>query len=186
MGQPARKRATYDELLALPEHVVGEILHGTLQVMPRPALPHARAATSVSEALGPPFNRGRGGPGGWIILFEPELHLGDDVLVPDVAGWRRERVPNVPTTAAVSVAPDWICEVVSPSTEAVDRSIKVPIYARERVPHVWLVDPLVKTLEVLRLDGPTYRLLVTLTGDADVRAEPFDAVPFPLGWLWET
>lgn len=185
MADAARREATYEDLLALPEHVVGEIIHGALVVQPRPAAPHARASTRLGGELGHPFDRGKGGPGGWVILDEPELHLHGHVLVPDLAGWRRERMPRVPTDAAFELAPDWACEVLSPSTEAIDRADKVPIYASERVAHVWLVDPIAQTLEVLRLDGPTYRLAGTWRGDARVRAEPFDAIELELAALWE-
>ncbi|MDB4946869.1 MAG: hypothetical protein JWP97_6403 [Labilithrix sp.] len=176
--------ATYAELEALPANVVGEILHGVLHVNPRPAIRHARAASALGEELGPPFNRGRGGPGGWVILDEPELHLATDVLVPDLAGWRRERMPELPDAAFFDVSPDWACEVLSPSTSAADRGIKLPIYAREGVSHVWLVDPAAKTLEVLRLDGSTYRLVATAFEGARVRAEPFDAIEVDLAALW--
>jgi Uma2 family endonuclease len=179
-----RKSATYADLEALPHNLVGEILHGVLHASPRPASPHAAAASALGEELGPPFKRGRGGPGGWVILDEPELHLQGDVLVPDLAGWRRERMPEMPHTAAFALAPDWVCEVQSPSTAAIDRSDKVPIHARERVGHVWLVDPLVKTLEVLRLDGDGYRIVATWHDDAKVRAEPFGAIELELAVLW--
>jgi Uma2 family endonuclease len=184
VAKPAPGRATYADLERLPPNKVGEILHGVLYASPRPASPHALATSAIGEELGPPFKRGRGGPGGWVILFEPELHLGEDVLVPDLGGWRRERMPEVPHAPAFELAPDWVCEVQSPSTAAIDRGEKVPIYARERVAHVWLVDPLVKTLEVLRLDGPSYRLVATWHGDAKVRAEPFDAIELELAVLW--
>jgi Uma2 family endonuclease len=177
-------RATYADLAALPPHVVGEIIAGILYANPRPAIPHAAAATVLGEELGPPFHRGRGGPGGWVFLYEPELHFGDDVLVPDVAGWRRERMQELPRSAFITVAPDWLCEVLSPSTEALDRGEKLPVYARERVTHVWLVDPLVKTLEIFRLDGATYRLLATYCDDTLVRGEPFDAIELELSALW--
>jgi Uma2 family endonuclease len=131
--------------------------------------------------IGTAFHRGRGGPGGWWILSEPELHLAANVLVPDLAGWRRERMPEQPTTAFYGLAPDWACEVLSPSTVRVDRVLKLNIYGRERVPHVWLVDPIARTLEVFRLDGDGYRLLVVHGGDAPVRAEPFDAIELDLG-----
>lgn len=176
--------ATHADLEALPANVVGEILGGVLHAHPRPAIPHAQAATALGEELGPPFRRGRGGPGGWILLDEPELHLGADVLVPDLAGWRRARMPERPDTPFVTLAADWLCEVVSPSTEAIDRGDKVPIYAREGVAHVWLVDPLVQTLEVFRLDGETYRLIGTWRDDATVRAEPFEAIELELAALW--
>lgn len=185
-GMAARttKPATYEDLERLPTTVVGEILGGILYANPRPAIPHARASTSLNEELGPPFNRGRGGPGGWILLYEPELHLGEDVLVPDHAGWRRSRMQEVPDAAFIALAPDWVCEILSPSTEAIDRGEKIPIYARQGVAHVWLIDPVIKTLEVLRLDGASYRLVGTWRDDATVRAEPFDAVAIDLAALW--
>jgi Uma2 family endonuclease len=184
MAEAARRRATYEDLLAAPSHKVAEILDGELRLNPRPALPHAAAASALGEELGPPFKRGRGGPGGWILLFEPELHLGPDVLVPDLAGWRRERLPVLPAEPFLAVAPDWICEVLSPSTASIDRADKLPIYARERVGHVWLVDPLARTLEVLRLEQSRWVLLAVHKDEALVRAEPFDAIEIPLANLW--
>ena len=182
--EPAKRRATYQDLCALPEHVIGEILDGQLEVQPRPASLHARASSVLGGKLGPPFDQGDGGPGGWIILFEPELHLGQDVLVPDLAGWRRQRMPELPDQAWFVLGPDWACEVLSPATALRDRRRKLPIYAREQVGHVWLVDPQLQSLEIFRLDGPSYRLVDTLGGDERVRAEPFDAVEFDLGALW--
>jgi Uma2 family endonuclease len=184
MAAKSRAPATYAALERLPSNVVGEILGGVLHAHPRPAARHARAASTLGEELGPPFNRGRGGPGGWIILDEPELHLGADVLVPDLAGWRRERMPELPDVAAFELAPDWVCEVLSESTSAIDRGEKLPIYAREKVADVWFVDPIAKTLEDLRLDGDTYRILATHHDDARVRAEPFDAIELELAALW--
>ena len=182
MARPSRP-ATYADIEALPPNVVGEILGGILHVHPRPALPHAVAATGLSGELSPPFQRGRGGPGGWIILHEPELHLIEDVVVPDLAGWRRERAPDL-TKACSTVAPDWVCEVLSESTEAVDRAKKMPIFARDAVAHVWLVDPIVQTVEVFRLDGESYRLVGTHCGDAKARIEPFDAIEIEIAALW--
>lgn len=182
MSRPSRP-ATYADIEALPANVVGEILGGILHVHPRPALPHAVAASALNGELGPPFQRGRGGPGGWIILHEPELHLVEDVVVPDLAGWRRERAPDL-TKAHSTVAPDWVCEVLSDSTEAVDRAKKMPIFARDAVAHVWLVDPIVQTVEVFRLDGESYRLVTTQCGDAKARIEPFDAIEIELAALW--
>jgi Uma2 family endonuclease len=178
--------ATYADLERLPPHKVGEILGGVLIVSPRPAFPHAAAASALGEELGPPFKRGRGGPGGWILLDEPELHLGagPDVVVPDLAGWRRERMPEMPNAPFATLAPDWICEVLSPSTEAVDRGDKLPIYAREGVRHAWLVDPILRTLEVLRLDAGGWRIVGTSRDHARIRAEPFDAVELDLAVLW--
>jgi Uma2 family endonuclease len=185
--KPIRTRApvTYADLEALPAHVVGEILHGELVVSPRPAPKHARACSRLSMRLGPPFDLGDGGPGGWGILFEPELHLGADVVVPDLAGWRRERLPSLPEIAWFELAPDWVCEVLSPSTARHDRAQKLAIYARERVAHAWLVDPLARTLEVLRLVGEAGWLIAGVHGgDAVVRAEPFAAIELDLLSLW--
>ncbi len=181
----ARRRATYEDILALPEHVTGHILFGVLHAFPRPAPRHALAASVLGGELGPPFHRGRGGPGGWIILFGPELHLGEHVVVPDLAGWRRERMPELPVDKAfLSIAPDWACEVLSPSTSAVDRGDKRRVYALEGVAHVWLVDPEARTLEVLALDGPSYRIHSVFSGEAPVRAEPFHAIELDLAALW--
>ncbi len=182
---PTRRPATYEDLLALPEHVVGEIVAGELHVSPRPASRHARASSRLGERIGGPFDSGRGGPGGWIILDEPELHLGRDVLVPDLAGWRRERMPEMPDAAAFTLPPDWACEILSPSTSRLDRAAKRPVYAREGILHLWLIDPIAQTLEVFRLDGEGYRLVSTYAGDAVIEAEPFAAVPLELGALWE-
>ena len=184
LGSMTKRPATYADLEALPAHQVGEIIGGVLYASPRPALKHARAASTLGTDLGGPFDRGRGGPGGWLILDEPELHFADDVLVPDLAGWTRERMPEMPDAPFMTLAPDWLSEVLSPSTAGFDRAEKLPIYARERVTHVWLVDPLLQTVEVLRLDGASYRLVTTWRGDMSVRAEPFDAIELELGALW--
>jgi len=141
MNDPARQLACYEDLLDLPEHLVGEIIHGVLHSHPRPALRHARAASSLGMELGPPFQRGRGGPGGWWILDEPELHLGAHVVVPDLAGWQRSRVPQLPDAAYIELPPDWICEVLSPATAKLDRTQKLPIYAQFGVQWAWLIDP---------------------------------------------
>ena len=179
-----RPGATYADIEALPPNMVGQLIGGVLHAHPRPASPHAAAASAIGEEHGPPFKRGRGGPGGWIILDEPELHFGDDVLVPDLAGWRRERMPEMPHAPFFTLAPDWVTEVLSPSTAALDRADKAPIYANERASHLWLVDPLARTLEILRLDGATYRVVAVHKDDAKVRAEPFDAIELDLAILW--
>jgi Uma2 family endonuclease len=186
VGSQAPKRATYDDVLRAPPHVVAEVIDGELHTHPRPATPHAQAASVLGEELGPPFKRGKGGPGGWIILYEPELHLGyaPDIVVPDLAGWRRDTLPELPEAPFLTVRPDWACEVLSPATRRIDRTRKVPLYAREGVHHLWLVDPDARTLEVLRLDGETYRAITTFAGEAPVRAEPFDAIALDLGALW--
>lgn len=185
MSQAALKYATYDDLLDLPNDVIGEILNGTLHIQPRPAPKHALAYSVLGFLIGGPFHSGISGPGGWWILDEPELHLGAQILVPDLAGWRRERMPAIPDTAWFELVPDWVCEILSPSTLAKDRAIKMPIYAREGVEYVWLVDPQARTLEVYHLqDGGRWLLLATLQDDAPVSQPPFDAVTFPLNALW--
>jgi Uma2 family endonuclease len=181
---PPAKRATYDDLLQVPDHKVAEIIDGELHVSPRPASRPALAKSHLGFELVAGFVRGRGGPGGWWILFEPELHFAEDVLVPDLAGWRRERLPELPDTAAFTLAPDWVCEVVSPSTEALDRARKMSVYAREGVAHLWLVNPLARTLEVYGLSESRWLQLATHEGAARLRPEPFDAVELNLGGLW--
>jgi len=184
MASTVKRAATYDDLLQVPAHRVAEIVGGDLHVSPRPASRHALAASLLGSDLIGPFHRGRGGPGGWWILFEPELHLGGDVLVPDLAGWRRGRMPEFPDAAAFTLVPDWVCEVVSPSTERLDRAGKMPAYARDAIPHLWLLNPLTRTLEVYRLAEGRWLLLATHEGAARVRAEPFDAVELDLAPLW--
>jgi Uma2 family endonuclease len=186
MGEAAFKRAQYADLLGLPPNQVGEIIDGVLYAQPRPAMRHALATSVLGAELGPAFGRGRGGPGGWVILDEPELHLGSepDILVPDLAGWRRERMPELPDAAFLTLPPDWVCEVLSASTHKLDRSKKLPVYQRERVAHVWLIDPVARTLEIFRLDGDSYRWIVTHADDETCRAEPFDAIELELGALW--
>jgi Uma2 family endonuclease len=183
-GDPARRQATYEDVLRAPEHLIAEILNGELITSPRSAGPHAEVSSVLGMDVGTPFHRGRGGPGGWIILDEPELHLGRDILVPDIAGWLRSRLPAVPQAPFLELAPDWACEVISPGSERIDRERKLPIYARERVTHVWLVNPLERMVEVFRLDGDGYRLVVTRGGDDRVRLEPFAAVELELAALW--
>lgn len=185
MARPARTLATYEDILEAPDNVVAELIAGALQLSPRPRSAHLAAASALGEELGPPFKRGRGGPGGWIILDEPELHLGGDVL-PDLAGWRRERMPRLKgDLVGQTIPPDWIAEVLSPTTEKADRSLKLPIYARENVGWVWLVAPQLRTLEVYRL-GPDKRWVMNgvFGDDARVRAEPFDAIELDLSVLW--
>jgi Uma2 family endonuclease len=184
MVDPATKRATYEDVLNAPEHKVAEIVDGVLHLSPRPAVPHAEATSAIGDELKGPFQRGRGGPGGWLIVDEPELHLGADILVPDLAGWRRERLPKLPNAPYITLAPDWICEALSPSTSRLDRAEKLPVYARERVRHAWIVDPIARTLEGLRLEGERWVILATHAGDARIRAEPFDAIELELGLLW--
>jgi Uma2 family endonuclease len=184
MSKALKKDATYADLCAVPDNFVAEILGGELYASPRPASPHGHAAGALGAKLGGPFQFGENGPGGWWFHPEPELHFGSDVVVPDIAGWRRERMPTVPDVAFFTLAPDWLCEVLSPSTETIDRRKKLPIYARAGVAHVWLVDPLEHTLEVLRLEFERWSSIATHEADAKVRAEPFDAIELALRALW--
>ncbi len=186
---PAKPLATYAELEALPEHVVGEILAGELVVSPRPAVRHANAASTLGAFLNLAFHVGVGGPGGWWILHEPELSLGVDrrfpAVVPDLAGWRRETTPAMPDVVRIPLVPQWVCEVLSPGTQRHDRVLKVPFYARAGVRHCWLVDALAQTLEVYRLEGDRWVIVGQFGGDEIVRAEPFEAVELPLRALWD-
>jgi Uma2 family endonuclease len=176
---------------AVPDTMVAEILDGELHTMPRPARRHTNTASLLGGELHGPFRRGTGGPGGWVILDEPEIHLGPrpDVVVPDLAGWRRERMPDAVGADDApphhEVAPDWVCEILSPSTEAADRGKKMRIYRREGVRNAWLINPTLRTLEVYRLEGGRWWLIDTFEDDAMVRAEPFDAVELSLAVLWE-
>ena len=180
----ATRRATYQDVIDAPAHRVAEIVAGRLYVSPRPAPLAALAKSHLSFALGPPFDRGRAGPGGWWILHEPELHFGEDVVVPDVTGWRRERMPELPSTDYVTLAPDWACEVLSAETRELDLEAKRPVYAREGVSHLWLVDPTDRTLEAFELRDGEWVLIACAKDDAAVSIRPFDAITFSLGDLW--
>lgn len=185
MGESQPRKARSADLEALPAHVIGELIDGELYASPTPALPYAMAAAELFGELSGPFTKGRGGPGGWRLLSEPELRLGGDVLVPDIAGWRRERMPRTPRRAATSLAPDWVCEVLSPSTRALDRKAKPPVYARAGVRYMWMLDPDARTLEVFRLEGSRYHPLESHSGQVSIRAEPFTALELEAAILWE-
>lgn len=180
-----RKKATYADVLAAPEHVVAEVVDGELFLSPRPAPRHALAHSALGGVLMPPFHFGRGGPGGWIILTEPELHLIDDIMVPDLAGWRIERMPRLPSEAYFSVVPDWICEVLSPSTKRLDRMKKFPRYGKHGVAHAWFVDPEERSLETYSLFRERWQLGDLAGDDERLRVAPFDAIELELGLLWE-
>jgi len=180
----AKHRATYQDVLDAPPHRVAQILDGVLHTHPRPAMPHVHASSSLGMTLGPPFHHGSDGPGGWWIVDEPELHLGDDIVVPDLAGWRREQMPELPDTAYFTLAPDWVCEVLSASTRRLDLHEKRPIYAREEVPHLWLVDPADRTLAAFERHSGQWLPIAEAKDDEPVCIRPFDAITFSLGDLW--
>ena len=177
-------RATYQDVLDAPPNTVAEIVSGTLHMSPRPAPRHTVASSRLGNRIGPPYDDGVGGPGGWWILDEPELHLGEDIVVPDLAGWRRERMPTIPEEGYFTLPPDWVCEILSPSTRALDQGMKRAIYAREGVPHLWFVEPDARTLESFELRDGQWLLLKTLTGNNSVSLPPFDAISFSLSSLW--
>jgi Uma2 family endonuclease len=182
----AQKLSPYEQLMSLPENLIGEIIDGELYTQPRPTGRHGVAETGLGATLLPPFQRGKDGPGGWWILAEPEIHFIRDtvVAVPDLAGWRRERMPNIPEDHRFEVVPDWVCEILSPGTVKKDRTKKLPLYARYGVAHAWLVDPVVRTLEAFSLREDGWLLVATLKDDDPVRVAPFDAITFPLADLW--
>ena len=181
---PPAARATYQDVLDAPAHMVAEIVTGALHLQPRPAIRHTVAGSFLGGELFGPFQRGRGGPGGWWILDEPELHFGEDILVPDLAGWRRERMPEPPDEAYFTLAPDWGCEILSPSTRKLDLEEKRPIYARKGVGHLWFVDPTARFLEAFLLANGDW-LPAGKAEDAEpVSFPPFEAVAFPLDALW--
>ena len=183
-SESASIRATYQDVLDAPPHMVAEIVDGTLYTHPRSRVSHAIASTGLVGIISQTFQYGRGGPGGWWILFEPELHLDDDVVVPDIAGWRRERMPELPTGAYITLAPDWVCEVLSPSTRTLDLGGKRAVYARERVSYLWLVDPDARSLEAFALRNSEWTSIDTLFDDARVSLPPFEAISFNLSDLW--
>ena len=182
----AESVSLYEQLLALPENVVGEIIAGQLYTQPRPAGPHTMAASALEGEIYGPYHKGRGGPGGWWILVEPEIHFIRDteVLVPDIAGWRRERLPKIPAGHRFEVAPDWVCEVLSPSTAKKDRVDKMPVYARYGVACLWLVDPLARTLEVFTLQDGYWLVWGLYRDNAEASAPPFQDITLALADLW--
>ena len=184
LARKTKAPATYADIEALPANMVGQILYGVLHAHPRPAPRHARAFTRLDSEIDGRFERGRGGPGGWVILGAPELHLGPHVVVPDIAGWRRERLPRLPDTAYFETPPDWVCEVLSPSTARLDRTDKLTVYAEYKVGHCWLVDPDALTLEVFELSNGRWMLHSTFKEADTVTAPPFEAHSFALDVLW--
>ena len=185
MSEPAKKKATYQDLYDIPENTTGEIIDGELLVHPRPSRRHIHAASSLDITIGAPYQFGReAGPGGWIIHVEPEIQLGEHTMVPDLAGWRKERFPVEEETNWISVAPDWVCEILSPSTYRLDKMKKMPIYADHGVAHLWFIDPVQKTLDTYRLESNRWFFSAGFYGNDRVRAEPFQETEFDLEDLW--
>ena len=184
--QATKVYSIYDRLMALPEGLTGEILNGQLHTQPRPSGLHMGVESALQIELGGPFDRGRGGPGGWRILVESEIHFVRDqeICVPDLAGWRRVRLPLLPADHRFEVVPDWVCEILSPSTESKDRQIKLPVYARYGVGYAWLIDPLKQTLGALALEQGNWRQLGTWGREQTIAVPPFDAVQLALHDLW--
>jgi Uma2 family endonuclease len=184
MAARVQEHATYEDLARLPENMVGELIEGELYASPRPAGPHTLAASALGALLVPPFQFGLGGKGGWWILDEPEVHLRRNVVVPDLAGWRQERMPELPTNHIFSVTPDWICEVISPSSGRLDRLKKMPIYLREGVDYAWIVDPEQQTLEAYRHQGDLWNLVGTYGEESVARIQPFEDIEINLALIW--
>ena len=181
---PPMKHATYEDVLNAPDHMVAELLDGELILSPRPSARHASAMAAIHGTLWPRFDGGERRPSGWIVLPEPELHFGTAVVVPDVAAWRRERLPSVPDRPWLEVAPDWVCEVLSPSTARIDRGRKLKVYAEAGVAHAWLVNPVDRTLEVLSLKDGAWMLVAAFGGSDVARIQPFEDLELVLTRLW--
>lgn len=186
MAEPLGVKQLYDTIEDLPEGVIGELINGQLHTQPRPSARHGLAESNLTADLVGRYSRGRGGPGGWWIIVEPELHLvrNQEVLVPDLAAWRRERLPELPDDQRFEVVPDWVCEILSPATASKDRQVKMPVYARYGVSYAWIVDPETATLEAHTLEGDTWRQLVTYGGEDVVDAPPFPEAGFRVADLW--
>ncbi len=186
MSDPAKRKATYEDLFNLPENMTGEIIDGELIVSPRPARRHVHAASALGGTLTPSYQFGEGGgPGGWIIYHEPEIHFSaENIVVPDLAGWRRERLRMPPGEHRFTVSPDWVCEILSPDSARNDRILKMRLFARHEVPYFWIIDPALATLEVFKLESGRWVLLDAFTRNEKTRAEPFQDVEIDLSNLW--
>ncbi len=184
MAARLREQATYEDLMKVPDTMVAELIDGELITSPRPAGPHTNASSAIGFLLGPPFHLGRSGPGGWWILDEPELHFAQNVLVPDLAGWRRERMPEVPKSHVFSIVPDWVCEIISPSSGHTDRMRKMPIYARAGVRHAWLIDPEQQTIEIRQNTDDGWRIIDLAIENSVARIPPFEEIEIDLSLIW--
>jgi Uma2 family endonuclease len=184
MADVSKRLATYADLEAVSPNLVAEIIDGELMTHPRPSPRHGATAASLGDELTGPFQKGRGGPGGWVFFFEPEVKFGRDILVPDICAFRRQRLPKLPNRNFLEIAPDWICEVLSGSTEKRDRTLKMRIYGRAEVGFLWLVDPRLQILEAFRNDGGRWTKIGDWNSADQVGAAPFDAISFSLADLW--
>lgn len=184
MARAEGRRATYADIVAAPDDVVAEIIYGQLMTHPRPSLRHGATANALGGELTGPFQKGQGGPGGWVFLVEPEIKFGEDLLVPDIAGWRAGRLDSNTDRNYATIAPDWVCEVLSSSTEKRDRTLKMRIFGEAGVPHIWLIDPRLQLLEAFELDNARWSKIGDWNSDDTVRAVPFDAISFALADLW--
>jgi len=181
-----KQQTLYESLEALPEGLTGELLNGQLYAHPRPSNRHAYVVSRLDRSVGRGYGDGSDGPGGWWILIEPEVHFVRDteVAVPDLAGWRRERMPYLPEGHRIEVVPDWVCEILSPSTASSDSEVKMPLYAHYGVSYAWLIHPLEHTLEAYRRDASAW-VGIGRFADADqVTVPPFEAINLDLGTFW--
>lgn len=186
MSEPAKKKAIYDDLFSVPENMIGEIIDGELIVTPRPSVKHVYAASTLGMKIGSPYQLGDGGgPGGWVILVEPEVKLAEDVVVPDLAGWKKERYPRSVETNWIAVSPDWVCEVLSPGTMRTDKIKKMPLYVRHNVGHIWLVDPVARMVEIFRLESGRWVVVAVYADHDRMRAEPFQEIEINLYDIWQ-
>jgi Uma2 family endonuclease len=184
MTATAFKKITYEDLYTIPDNMIGQIIDGELVTMPRPSFRHSNVVSVITYEISGPFQRGKGGPGGWIILYEPEICLDENILVPDLAGWKKERLLKPPEENYTTTPPDWICEVLSPGTVRIDRNRKMPVYAKSGIQHAWLIDPIERTLEVYRLEAGRWVLFSVHSENDRVRAEPFQEIEIDLEYLW--
>jgi Uma2 family endonuclease len=179
-----RPNATYQDVIDAPEHKVAEIIDGTLYLSPRPPIRTSVAKQELLLQLWRPYDRGEDGPGGWWLLREPEFYMGNDVLVPDLVGYRRARLPVLPDASGTDIPPDWVCEALTPVTRALDLTSKRRAYARAGIPHLWQIDDEARLLEAFALEAGQWRLVAALRDDHEVRLAPFGAISFPLSVLW--
>jgi Uma2 family endonuclease len=185
MTKPSPSAPTLADLDALPPGIVGEIINGVLYTMTKPRMRHQRTSTGIGGDLRVPFDLGRGGPGGWWIVAEPGIELPNTPEIsPDVAGWRRERMPEMPGDEPIRVVPDWVCEILSKTTQRHDLLVKLPYYAEVGVAHAWTVDLEARVLTAHRLESRHWVTIGTYSNETEARIVPFDAVPLNVADWW--